>query len=893
MEDVMKRRKYSFLIVLLILLISIGILPQINAAVENSYTHTKSSTYVPFAYQTYGSRLHYHYFNGNTPVYCLQWDYGTYANVSYNLYTNTTTISESERYIVGKAIQLINADSSLTDDQKYTYATQVANCVFDVTGSRCSSSWKEYETYITKAKEEVAKMELCSGTNTKGCFNNEDFNLKLDEQNYTLKKIGSSNNFISNKITLTGLLDSYGGTGTSYNVSVENCPSGSTCSICEDAWGNNCATSKTLTNPTGNYSFYVKVANGTANASLKVRATGSNSATYPYAYVYYYSSNTQMLTMLDEISVSRGVNKALTLYVPSPLTVSATKVDENGEDLTGASFEIYRATDEKGQNKVGNSLAVSNGNAIATFTEVSDTDNWTNYYYCFVETKAPIGYILKDGDKAPFCIKPSVNVDASKCYTNDENHTETDIKYCDNYQYYCSSDSEERDGAICRSEQNPTTNIPTTCPEGYEYNEDDKLCYKNSTSEVTSSTESETQTSGTEISGGVEIPPRASANPTCQNGTLVNGQCYECSGNDTFDSDKKMCIHETAAKCKDGQGNDVSDTSYCENRTNYELVNISSSGNISFVRTNRKNSVSISKTDITGKNELYGAKMKICTTKPDDNLNCEVASLELSGQCSNSSKNNGTCTNKDSTTMIQLVEWISGTSPRTWRGLEANKTYYLVETVAPLGYAISQYTSFSISDDGTVTSGGTIVSTVESSKPILVKNDLNHLSISKQDIATSQELPGAKLKICIMAEDENGEFQLIMPEDSARENDCVIAPLNNGELAEWISTDKPYEITGLDAGTYALIEEKAPEDYDVSEQIVFTMNQDGTLTDKDGNPITNNKLIMLDKKIEQVPTGDITIALVIVIGLAGIGFGSYYYFKYYKKSNKKKKENEC
>ena len=869
-------RKLKKIILFICMFISIIGFSNNVYAVNNSYVHTKNGI-VPWAKQNYGTNLYYHVFDGSINAYCLQWSYGTSPYVTYNIYSDTSELTDYNRYVVAKAIELINNDSNLSDDQKYTYSTWVTNCVFKTYGSSCHSNWNGYQKYVEQAIKEVAEMQLCTGSNTNGCFNSGAFNFKIEGSNYTLNKLGSGNTFISNKITLTGMLASYGGTGTEYNISIDSCP-GDSCSICTDQWGSNCVNSKTITNSGDDYTFYIKVDNGQASKAVKIKATGKNSATYPYTYVYYYSSNTQKLAITEDYTVSRDVSKSLSLYVPSERTIIATKVDENGEDLTGAQFEIYR-TDSSGKKET---LTKSDGKSSISYTEVNDIDNWSKYSYCFVETESPDGYVLAESDKQPFCITPKSGIAESMCYKKEGNsRAEADSINCDDYKYYCSSDSAELDVDTCRSNKEATTSAATTCSKGYTYNEETKLCYKDESGDSTSSVTSEVTSSAinpvsptseiTSITSGsntgeLDNTPKESASPICESGELVNGTCYKCDDGDVFDSDKNVCVHSEDAKCKNSSGTDV-DASYCKNRTNFEVVNITSSGNISFVRTNKKNSVSISKQNITGDTELYGAKMKVCTDKPNEKSECTVATLANSNE---------------------KIEWVSGNKPRTWRGLETNKTFYLVETVAPLGYAVTQYTTFSISNDGTVTSGDTVAL----DNAVIIKNDLNKVSISKQDIATSEELPGAKLKICLMAEDENGEYQLIKPEDSTNDQDCVVTVLNTGETAEWTSSTTPFEISGLSAGTYALIEEIAPNGYDSAEKIIFTVNQDGTISDKDGNLITDNKIVMKDKKIEQVPTGDILIGVVIILGILGIGYGSYYYFKIYKKNDNTKEANK-
>lgn len=69
------------------------------------------------------------------------------------------------------------------------------------------------------------------------------------------------------------------------------------------------------------------------------------------------------------------------------------------------------------------------------------------------------------------------------------------------------------------------------------------------------------------------------------------------------------------------------------------------------------------------------------------------------------------------------------------------------------------------------------------------------ISILKKDLTTNDELPGAKL---------------ILKRDSET-------------VKEWVSTDTPMIITGLNDGTYTLTEIQAPTGYEIAESITFTV----------------------------------------------------------------------
>ena len=69
------------------------------------------------------------------------------------------------------------------------------------------------------------------------------------------------------------------------------------------------------------------------------------------------------------------------------------------------------------------------------------------------------------------------------------------------------------------------------------------------------------------------------------------------------------------------------------------------------------------------------------------------------------------------------------------------------------------------------------------------------VTISKQDITTKEELPGAQLTVSI-----------------------------NGQVIDsWTSTDTPHVITDLEDGTYTLTEVTAPDGYEIAESIEFTV----------------------------------------------------------------------
>ncbi|HJD20569.1 MAG TPA: hypothetical protein H9915_01990 [Candidatus Gemmiger faecigallinarum] len=143
----------------------------------------------------------------------------------------------------------------------------------------------------------------------------------------------------------------------------------------------------------------------------------------------------------------------------------------------------------------------------------------------------------------------------------------------------------------------------------------------------------------------------------------------------------------------------------------------------------------------------------------------------------------------------QVVESLtSGTEPHYIEGkLIAGATYTLVETLAPTaeGYVPAQSIQFTVEDDGKV-------------QQVFMQDDYTKVSISKTDIATGAEVPGAHLQIV------DGEGNI---------------------LAEWVTDGTPHYIERLPVGTLTLIETQAPTEdgYVRAENVTFEVLPTGEI----------------------------------------------------------------
>lgn len=201
---------------------------------------------------------------------------------------------------------------------------------------------------------------------------------------------------------------------------------------------------------------------------------------------------------------------------------------------------------------------------------------------------------------------------------------------------------------------------------------------------------------------------------------------------------------------------------------------------------NKPTEMWVSKRDLTNDEELPGATLIIKDTK--DNI---------------------------------VDTWVSTDTPHRVTGLHFDEEYTLTEKRPADGYAIADDIVFRLERkadaDGHELDEADVYYLKDKKKlwiipweewellddaTVTMKDDITRVQISKVDIATGKELPGAEL---------------------------VIKDKEGNTVAQWVSEDKPHYIEKLPAGDYTLTEITAPNGYQLAESIVFTVLPTGEL----------------------------------------------------------------
>lgn len=165
--------------------------------------------------------------------------------------------------------------------------------------------------------------------------------------------------------------------------------------------------------------------------------------------------------------------------------------------------------------------------------------------------------------------------------------------------------------------------------------------------------------------------------------------------------------------------------------------------------------------------------------------------------------------------------WVSTDTPHRVTGLQFDEEYTLTEKRPADGYAVADDIVFRLERkadaDGHELDKADVYYLKDKKKlwfipweewellddaTVIMRDDITRAQISKIDIATGKELPGAEL---------------------------VIKDKDGNTVAQWVSEDKPHYIEKLPAGEYTLTEITAPNGYQLAESIAFTVLPTGEL----------------------------------------------------------------
>lgn len=167
-----------------------------------------------------------------------------------------------------------------------------------------------------------------------------------------------------------------------------------------------------------------------------------------------------------------------------------------------------------------------------------------------------------------------------------------------------------------------------------------------------------------------------------------------------------------------------------------------------------------------------------------------------------------------------VTTWVSTDEPHRVTGLHFGESYTLTEIRAADGYALADNITFRLiqksDEDGNpleecevyyLTTKNILFWKWDDWKllddaTVIMQDDITKVQISKKDLTTNEELPGAEL---------------------------VIKDKDGTEIDRWISTNEPHYVEKMPAGDYTLTEITAPNGYKVAESIDFTVLPTGEI----------------------------------------------------------------
>lgn len=732
-------------------------------------------------------------------------------------YDNVWT--EEKAYKAGAAIAYIKSKET-SNAKQVVYAVNALNYILRFQGS----SWlKDKTKYADRIEEAIAVADGVSKSSVQKFSANPIASFKFNST--ILQRAVSGGKYVYSRGVINAKLVNKEKVSITYALTCQNC------TLYSDSTLKNAVTSLSLAaGQSKDLSLYVKT---TGDSGTKVTVSIKPTATVNVDIAKYWNckSGKQGLITLGtkkHTLTNNGFTIIATVPDPNKRSLYFSKVDSSGSLLKGADVTVSLSGDVTCSTSDGKCQCNTAGDSSCNLSLTSDA---TSVSYQINEVTAPNGYITSPALTGTWNIGKSTNI----CYRSknttdatDEEKEWTDVtKTADGSKDDCDISYELK--SVCLDENGQVKNEIATS----------EAC--NSIGTGTPDDDGENQTEN-------------QVTPTKEDDTTESGTT---NGTDTGEGEQIPEVPEEnkwiwTTKCYNGDN--LVDDKKCQ----YDYMNVvTDSTSIHLTMSNTYNSIGFSKTDAEG-NNISGAKLKVCT---ETDYNKEKL------EC-----------NAYKTIAGEEVTWYSGTAATVFNGFAIGK-YYLIEEKAAPGYILNTTSVvFSIDKDGQVTLQNNKVADLKEDEfdIIMLKNEITKMSISKQDMATTAEVPGAQLSICLAYKDEDGDDYHMAVDQLG---DCTPATLANGDFATWTSTDKPYDVIGLPAGTYFLVEKIAPKNYSTAESILFTLREDGILVNKEGKPLGNNKLIMYDAKIKEVKTGMLPFFIVFgtLIGAVVIGLIAYYF----------------
>ena len=163
-------------------------------------------------------------------------------------------------------------------------------------------------------------------------------------------------------------------------------------------------------------------------------------------------------------------------------------------------------------------------------------------------------------------------------------------------------------------------------------------------------------------------------------------------------------------------------------------------------------------------------------------------------------------------------KWVSGKEPHKIQGLIEGESYILHEEIVVDGYVKATDINFQVSTDKDT-------QRIEMIDKVVL--------ISKTDLTTGEELPGAEL---------------------------IVTDKDGNVIDKWISSDEPHHVSGLEEGKeYTLTEITCPYGYEQAESITFTVSYDKQtqLIQMQDMPILKTiKLVKTDSETKEIIKAD-------------------------------------